>query len=402
MTLSKVLSYSLLSFVGGVFISSFLNVPQFIIYELFVLGIFYSLIFFKEKAILVFGIFLIVLGFGIFRTEIAKPGISEHGYYETNESLSVVEEKIYPLKYKLREIIYENFSPPNSSILAALTLGDKQYISKEWKQKLNIAGVRHITAVSGLHVVIVSGILLWLGIRIGLYRGQAFYFALFFLWFFILMIGFQPSAVRAGIMGSMLLFCQKIGRQRVTDRALLLTAAVMLAINPLLLRYNVGFQLSFLATLGIIYLMPFLQNLFERIKLTKLGEVSNLLAMTFSAQIFVLPILIYNFGQFSLVSPITNVLIVPLLPYIMIAGFIFLIGGLLWQGLGWILSFPVWFLLSYVTGIVDLFSRFSFSSIVFQISWIWLPIFYLIIGYLLWYIQKKKNMLKFYVWTGKK
>lgn len=395
MFFSKAFFYLLLSFVGGVFISSFLNVPQFIIYELFVLGIFYSLIFFKEKAILVFGIFLIILGFGILRTEIAKPGISEHGYYETNKSLSVVEEKIYPLKYKLREIIYENFSPPNSSILAALTLGDKQYISKEWKQKLNIAGVRHITAVSGLHVVIVSGILLWLGIRIGLYRGQAFYFALFFLWFFILMIGFQPSAVRAGIMGSMLLFCQKIGRQRVADRALLLTAAVMLTINPLLLRHNVGFQLSFLATLGIIYLMPFLQNLFERIKLTKLGEVSNLLAMTFSAQIFVLPILIYNFGQFSLVSPITNVLIVSLLPYIMIAGFIFLIGGLLWQGLGWILSFPVWFLLSYVTGIVDLFSRFSFSSIVFQISWIWLPIFYLIIGYLLWYIQKKKNMLKF-------
>lgn len=400
MSPAKVLLYFLLFFIGGIFSSSFLNIPKLIIYELFLLGILYSLVFFKEKTIVVFGICLIVLGFGVLRTEMVKPtlalsseeGTPEDGYYKISQSSSVIEDKIAPVKYKLREIINENLSPPHSSILAALTIGDKKYIPKEWKEKLNLSGVRHITAVSGLHVVIISGILLWLGLRIGLYRGQAFYFALFFLWLFIVIIGFQPSAIRAGLMGSMFLFCQRLGRKTLADRALLLTGALMLLLDPLLLRYDIGFQLSFLATLGIIYLMPFLHNFFEKIKLTKLGEVSNLLAMTFAAQIFVLPILVYNFGQISLISPMTNILIVPLLPYIMTAGFIFLIGGLLWFPLGWILSFPVWILLTYLIKIVDLFSRFSFSSITFQISWLPLPLFYTVLGFFLYYLSKKEKL----------
>lgn len=404
MASSKILLSVLLSFIFGVFISSFLNVPEFIIYELFVLGAFYVLIFLRDKLIIVFGVCLIILGLGILKTEIVKNYYQALTLTETearplsvvyrieSSKTSVISEKILPFKQKLRNIIYQNLSPPQSSILGAIILGDKKYISPEWKEKLNRAGVRHITAISGMHIVILSGILMWLGIILGLFRGQAFWFSITFLWLFIVMVGMPSSAVRAGIMGSVFLFCQKIGRQNAAARSLVLAGGAMLVHNPLLLRYDIGFQLSFLAVLGIIYLMPFFQKILEKIKILGAFGISGILAMTFSAQVFTLPILIYNFGQFSLVAPLANILIVPILPYIMTSAFLFLLLSLIWQPLGWIFSFLVWLLLSYLTSLVNFFSHISFSSLSFSISWLWLIGVYAILAGVVWYILRKEKI----------
>jgi competence protein ComEC len=299
-------------------------------------------------------------------------------------------EKILDFKNKLRETIYQDLSPPQSSILGAIVLGDKRKISEEYKQKLNIAGVRHITAISGMHVAILTSILMTFLLGLGVRRGQAFYFTIFLIFLFILMTGFQSSAVRAGIMGGLLLLGQKLGRLSVSSRAIIFAAALMLAINPLLLTSDVGFQLSFLAMMGIIYLMPTFKSWFK--KIPNLFQFRNILAMTLSAQVFTLPILIYNFGYISLVSPLTNILIVPALPYIMGFGFIFSILGILWQPLGWVLSWPAWFLLTYVVKIVDWFSSFSWASITLEVSWSWFIIFYLILASIIWKLQKRKKL----------
>ena len=165
----------------------------------------------------------------------------------------------------------------------------------------------------------------------------------------------------------------------------------MLAVKPSLFK-NIGFQLSFLATLGIVYLTPFFKNLFEKTKILKTFNLSSLLAMTFAAQIFTLPILIYNFGYLSLVSPITNILIGPILPYLMGAGFLFLLAGILWQPLGFIFSLPVFLLLSYLTSIVDFFSQISWASKTLKISWFWLPVWYLILFLLLLRFTQKEKL----------
>lgn len=386
MSSSKAFLFILLSFLAGVFIASFFNVPKLILWELFILGVFYSLVFFKQRAILVFGLCLIVLGLGVFRAGSQNNNIPV--YQNTNMST---------LQQKFSRVINSNLSPPQSAILSAILIGDKSQISKQWKEMLNRAGIRHVTAISGMHIVILSSILLWLGINLGLYRGQAFYFAIGFLWLFILMIGFPPSAVRAGVMGSMFLFCEKIGRQKTADRALLLTAAVMLSINPSLLRHSIGFQLSFLAVLGIIYLMPFFQKL-----LTSPWKESNsfqsfakpivgLVAMSLAAQAFVLPLLIYYFGQFSIISPITNILVVPILPALMIFGFLFLIAGIIFQPLALIFLFPVWLITTYITKITEFFAGLSFSAVSFSIHWLWLPIIYTLLGVFVWQIKKRQR-----------
>ena len=182
-----------------------------------------------------------------------------------------------------------------------------------------------------------------------------------------------------------------MGRLSLSSRAVVFAGVVILAVNPLVLKLDVGFQLSFLAIIGIIYLMPIFQIWLKFFPNFNIFPLRSLLAMTLSAQIFTLPILIYNFGYMSLVALITNVLIVPLLPYIMILGFISGLGGMLWPLLGWILSFPAWLLLSYLTGIIDWFSRLPFSSINLEISWIWLIFAYLVLVCVTWRLNKKQK-----------
>jgi len=304
----------------------------------------------------------------------------------------VIYAKILDFKNKLRESIYQNLSPPQSSILGAIILGDKRKISEEWKNKLNIAGVRHITAISGLHVTILTSILMTLLIGLGLWRQQAFYFAIILISIFIISTGFQPSAIRAGIMGGLFLIAQYLGRMNVSSRAIVFAAAIMLVQNPLLLRLDVGFQLSFLAMMGIIYLGPFLRDWLKKIPEEKILNLRSLISMTLSAQIFTLPILIYNFGYFSLIAPITNILILPLLPFIMGLGFIFSLAGIIFQPLGWILSLPCWLSLAYLTKIVDWFSSFSWSAYTLETSWIWLFLLYLILGLITWRVQESQKL----------
>ncbi|MCH8741821.1 ComEC family competence protein [Patescibacteria group bacterium] len=296
---------------------------------------------------------------------------------------------ILSFKNKLRGQIYSYLNPPQSSILGAMLLGDKRKISEEWKQKLNVAGVRHITAISGLHVTILTVILMTLLIGLGFWRQQAFYFTIIFITIFIIMTGFQPSAVRAGIMGGLFLLAQHLGRQNVSYRAIVFAGAVMLLQNPFLLTLDVGFQLSFLAMMGIIYFLPVFRNL---LKFIPVDNIKTILAMTFSAYLFTLPILIYNFGYISVVSPITNVLIIPSLYWIMIFGFLFVILGTISPVLGWILSFPVWILLTYIVKIVDLLSDLPLASLAFtNIHWIWILISYLVLGSFAFYLDKKSR-----------
>ena len=311
---------------------------------------------------------------------------------------------ILDFKNKLRESIYQNLSPPESSILGAMILGDKRKISDEWKNKLNIAGVRHITAVSGLHVTVLSSILMTFLLWLGFWRQQAFFGAILIIALFIVMTGLQPSAIRAGIMGGLFLLAQYFGRMNSASRAIFFAGAVMLAQNPLLLKLDVGFQLSFLAMMGIIYLMPIFRDYFLKrfpiewfqkywwLSWLPIKSLGGILVMTFSAYLFTLPILIYNFGYISLVAPITNILIVPLLYLIMIFGFLFGLAGMIWQPLGWLLSLPAWLLLTYVIKIVDISSKLPFAFKTLEISWIWLAISYLILGLVTWRLQESQKL----------
>lgn len=377
---SKVLFFLLISFIFGIAIASFWQVPMFIMWEFFVLAGFYFFLFLllslresprgtiprnlrgtiprKLLTGIVFGLCLVFLGLGIFRGSkvFSRASLGEflQGQPSANSYFNCV-------KNKFREVINSNLPQPQSAILSGILLGDKLSISKEWKDRLAKTGTSHIVAVSGMNIVMLSSILVAFGIMLGLYRQQALWFSLILIWLFIALIGFQASAVRAGIMGSILIFCQILGRQGASFRALVLAVAVMLAINPELLRYSLSFGLSVLATLGLIQLSPVIGNKLNKIKLLDKAKLSEIISAALSAQIFTLPLLIYSFGYVSLVGLFANILIVPLLPTIMVLGIIFLAFGLLNSGLAIILAWPVGILLSLIVWLIDVFSKVPFG-----------------------------------------
>jgi len=240
-----------------------------------------------------------------------------------------------------------------------------------------------------MHIIILTSILMSFLIGIGFSRGKAFYFTIGFIFLYIMLIGFSPSAVRAGIMAGLLLLAQKIGRMSQSQRGIIFAATIMLFQNPFLLKDDVGFQLSFLAVLGISYALPIFQNWLKFIPENRYLGIKDILGMTFSAQIFTLPILIYNFGYISLISPLANILIVPILPFIMVSGFIFSFIGIFWQFLGWILSFPAWFLLTYTIKTIDLLYKIPFISLKLKISWFYFMIFYSLLVYFIWGLRRK-------------
>lgn len=252
--------------------------------------------------------------------------------------------------------------------------------------------LKYCYIVSRMNVAIICSVLMSLFLGLGLWRGQAFYLTLIFILLFVFLVGFQASVVRAAIMGSLVLLAQKLGRLSSNTRAIVITAAVMLLFNPTLLKWDVGFQLSFLAMLGIVLLTKPLERVFKFIPQAKFINLRSIISATLSAQIFTLPILIYNFGRISLVAPLTNILVVPIVDLIMILGFLFGILGVISFFFGWIFIWPTALFLSYTIKVIDIFSQPWAAKTIDNVHWIWLIISYLIIGALVYWIKRKERL----------
>jgi competence protein ComEC len=305
--------------------------------------------------------------------------------------------KILGLKDKLRQSIDKNYPSPENLILKGLVLGDKTAIPTEIKNKFNITGTSHIIAVSGTHVVILCSILMAFLLFIGLYRQQAFYFSVIFILFYIVLVGLPASGIRAGIMGIIYLLGQKLGRQSTSSRIIVLAAAVMLLQNPLLLIHDIGFQLSFLAVLGLIYIEPilkycvkfFLNKIFKKEITQKHDNLIMMFSSTIAAQIFTLPVIVYNFGKISFVSPLANILILPAVYYLMFFGFLSAVLGVIFVWLGFIASIIGHILMIYFLFIVDLLSKDWAYKILENVHFVWLIVAYIFISGGTWYLNRK-------------
>jgi len=270
---------------------------------------------------------------------------------------------ILKVKERMKNVVERGLAEPQAGILNAMALGERQGISEDLRDKFSKVGISHIMAISGLHITLLAGILMSLLIRAGFWRKQAFLVATVFLILYIIMIGAPASAVRAGIMGFLLMFAMSMGRLSKSVNSLLLVACLMLLANPKILRDDVGFQLSFLAVLGIIYFSSYFSKWFK--KIPQFLGIRDILVMTFSAQVLVLPLIAYHFRRVSLISPLVNILVIPILPLVLIFGFLGMLLGLVSLGLSKILFVVVWFLLTYLVKVVEFFSQFSFVGIEF-------------------------------------
>lgn len=304
-------------------------------------------------------------------------------------------EKVVWLKEQLRKSVYENFSPPQSQLLEGIVLGNNKTMTQDLRDQLNASGLRYLTAISGVHVIIVSEMLMILFLFLGLWRGQAFYFSIAFIWFYIIITGFTASGIRAAIMGIIFLLAQKLGRQNTSSRTIVIAATLMLLQNPMLLFYDIGFQLSFMASVGIIYGKPLLEIGMKVFTKEHARPLVEAMAVTLAAQAFIAPIMIYNFGNISLVAPITSLLVLPIMPWILVSGFLAAFVGIFSGILGWIFSVPCWFLLMYFIKILEIFSGPWAIKTITNASWMWLVAYYVVLFVVVRYLQKyqKQNFL---------
>jgi competence protein ComEC len=273
------------------------------------------------------------------------------------------------------ERLAQTLPEPQNAFLGGLLLGAKHAIPQTLTDEFNRTSTSHIVAVSGFNITIIAAAIDWLLMWLGLRKRLSFILALLGILMFVIMTGATASVVRAGIMGSLLLIAINIGRVNVVANSLAFTAVVMLGLNPQILTFDVGFQLSFAALLGIVYIVPLADPYFLWIP----DFLRQILLATIAAQIFTLPILMFNFGQLSLVGLIANILVLPVVPITMLFGFLTGITALIWNKLAIPFSAITWLLLTYILRVIGFFSALSFAAVNWHIS-IWaVMIYYLIV-----------------------
>ena len=295
--------------------------------------------------------------------------------------------KIFIVKNAFETSLSRSISEPSSSFVGGILLGTRSQIPKNIKDAFARTSLTHVLAISGYNVTIIANILvaflLWF-----MRRQRAFWFAVGMIFVFTIMTGAQASVVRAALMGILVLLARHQGRFYNVKNAIALAAGIMIFANPLVLTYDVGFQLSFMATLGLVFLSPQLEEVFDKFSrflansdlgkksrifdfitrsmLTKSGQKSILketLIMTISAQILVLPLLIYYFGNFSVISIPANLIILPTIPVTMLLGFIAGVAGLITPILGQIVGYFAWCLATIQLRLVLLFATLSWASV---------------------------------------
>ena len=287
---------------------------------------------------------------------------------------------VYAFKETALERVYRLFPDPEASLLAGILLGVDTGLTRGLQDAFQNTGTSHIIAISGFNMSIIAAVFValfsrWMGRR----WGAAL--AMVAILFYTLLVGASPAVVRAALMGGLALFARQVGRRNMGLNTLSFVALLMAAFSPLIL-WDVGFQLSFFATLGLIlYAEPLAQlagrflswlrlapDLVERI----LPPLSDFVLLTLAAQITVFPIIGYHFQRFSLISLLVNPFILPVQPAVMIIGGLALLLSLVIFPLGQLVAWLALPFVVYTIRMVEFFNSLPAGTLFFGKASPWL------------------------------
>lgn len=262
-------------------------------------------------------------------------------------------------KHMFMDALSHALPEPHASLASGLLLGGKQGLGSELLDAFTIAGLVHIVVLSGYNIMIIADAVLRLGSRLP--RRIAYLLSGVVIGGFVLAAGAGAAAVRAGLMAAVALFARISGRTYDAMRALMVAMVAMLLWNPLLLAYDPGFQLSVLATLGLILGASLIERHLAWVRVPLFREI---LATTLAAQIAVLPLLLYQTGNLSLVSLIANMVVLPVIPVAMAMSFAAGVIGVLAPPLAPVAGLPAYVLLTYVVEATSLMASLPLAQLV--------------------------------------
>lgn len=267
---------------------------------------------------------------------------------------NIIKEYLFKAKHSFLGQIKKIIPGQEASLLGGLILGAKEDMGKELLDDFRKTGVIHIVVLSGYNLTLVADFFM----KIFAFFGLAFssLFGSVAIVLFALMTGASATIVRASVMALLVIFARATGRTSDTTRALFLAGALMLVFNPMLLVYDPSFQLSFLATFGLLLLAPKIE---EKISFVPKGvfDFRGILAATLSTQVFVFPLILYMMGEISIISPVVNILILIFVPFVMFFGLVFVLISYFSLPVAMTIGYGVYLFLAYDLFLVNFFAK---------------------------------------------
>lgn len=292
---------------------------------------------------------------------------------------------LFNLKRNFIKNINKVLASPESDLGSGLVLGVRGGFDEEVKQELINTGTIHIVALSGYNVsIIAEAVIKFFGLMLP--TNIAIVLSIIIIILFVLMTGAGSTIIRAGIMAIIMLFGRLTGRTYLAGRALVITGLVMIVFSPTIIT-DMSFQLSFIATAGVLFITPKIIKFFRFIP-SRFG-LREIVSSTISASISVLPLLLYLTGVFSVVSIPTNTIIALVIPYAMLLVFLTGISGFIFPTISLLFGYLANFALSFILLVIHFFGSLSFSSFTIHSFPLWLTI--LIYIFLIWWVFIKNE-----------
>ncbi|MBD3329659.1 DUF4131 domain-containing protein [Candidatus Dojkabacteria bacterium] len=273
---------------------------------------------------------------------------------------------LYDLKMAVVLEIQRRLPEPQAGLLIGILIGENRIFEDSFEESLRISGTTHIIAASGYNITLI--VLMVNKVAFFLKKRLRLLISIICIWAFCLLSGFSASIVRAGIMSTISIIGLLFGYKGEIHSILPLTAFVYALINVRIF-FDVGFQLSLAATAGLVYLSPIVEMAVEPLKQIP-GLIGSFWTLVFSTEVVstisctisTLPISVLTFGQFSIISVICNMLVLPVLEDTMFIGVIAFLITIVWGTLGEFMYLVVWAQLKYFELVVRFFGDIDLVS----------------------------------------
>jgi competence protein ComEC len=309
---------------------------------------------------------------------------------------------VYAFKDKAVDHVYRIFPDPEASLLAGILLGNDNGIPADLQQAYQNTGTAHIIAISGFNIAIIAGLFVTIFSRLFGRRWGAIV-AILGIATYTVLVGASASVVRAAIMGGLGIFARQVGRRQNGGVALAGTAAIMALITPTVL-WDVGFQLSFGATLGLILYAQSFQDWFENLLARRWSAdtarkiatpVGEFVLFTLAAQLATLPIMAYQFNRISLISILANPFVLPVQPEVMVLAGLAVLLSFIYMPLGRVAGWIAWPFAAYTNRAVEFFNRFPHGVILLgDFSFLFVILFYAVLFFLTFSSPRVKQALR--------
>jgi len=334
---------------------------------------------------------------------LARQGV--HSLIQRARVTLLAESQANPLLYYLfafkrhaQSTIARILPEPQAALLTGILLGVETGIPADLMDDFSATGTTHIIAISGFNMTIIAGIFAGLAQRL-FGKRRAVWVAIAGVMVYTIFVGASAAVLRAALMGILYLWGRYLGRATFAPVSLAAAAIGMTAINPYTL-WDVGFLLSFAATIGLVLYTGPLERVFERAlaQVTSaeraqkaVGLVNEALIVTLAAQITTLPIILYYFGRLSLVTLVTNFLILPAQAGVMIWGGVATLLGLVLLPLGQVVGWVAWVFLTFTIEMVRLTARVPFASVEVRTEGWMVFVYYALLGGLTWWTAQPRE-----------